>query len=430
MRGDIRLAAIMGAALLVVACGSDTVGETLDEPPTLTPLVAEQALWDAQGADALSTVRDATLRGDTAVIVGQEKDGYQLAAVDAATGTPRWRIGERDPLPGGDGVVLFRPTITDPALLVAGPPEDFLVFVPYYRDACAHPTGWCPRENGVRPRAEQGVAALSGKDGSVRWMTPVITGEENQDMRLKLLAVSEDLLLVGSVGFDDSLSSLSTLALSASDGHQLWQQGGMEAYFITAGTVIGHTPTNRNEILGVGRGLSEGTVIALDATTGDRRWDLSQRFATSDTSVVAGNLAVVQTKSGETENALILEADTGREVARLGDYAGNCASDARSLIACIESPITGNRLVTFQLDERRVRISRDEVGWNWNHIRAVWDGRVFLEDGLPDGRSSVVDRSANVLPEPMPGQIVTISDHYAIFRSGEDSDISVHEVKA
>jgi outer membrane protein assembly factor BamB len=428
MRGGIRLAAITGAALLVVACGSDAVGETLDEPLTLIPLVEERALWNATGADAVSTVTDATLRGDTAVIVGEQKDGYRLATVDAATGAPRWSIGERDPLPGGDGVVLFRPTITDPALLVAGPPEDFLVFVPYYRDACAHPSGWCPRENGVQPRAEQGVAALSGKDGSVRWMTPVISGEENQDMRLKLLAASDDLLLAGSVGFDDSPSSLSTLALSTSDGHELWQQGGMEAYFITERTVIGHMPTNRNEILGVGRGLSEGTVVAVDALTGDRRWDLSQRFTSSDTWVAAGDVAVVQTKSGETDNALILEADTGREMARIGDYADNCASDSSSLIACVESPTTGNRLITFDLDERRIRISRDEIGSR--RIRAVWDGRVFLEDDwFPDGRYSVVDRSANVLPEPMPGQIMTISDRYAIFRSGEDSDISVHAVK-
>jgi hypothetical protein len=428
MRGGIRIAAIAGVALLVVACGSDAVGETIDKPPTLTPLVEERPLWDATGSDAVSTATDAALRGDTAVIVGDRRDNFRLAAVDAATGAPRWSIDERDPLTGGDGVVLFRPTITDPALLLAGPPDDFLVFVPYYRDACPHPTGWCPRENGVHPRAEQGVAALSGKDGSVRWSTPVITGDENQDMRLKLLAASENLLLVGSVGFDDSLSSLSTLALSTSDGHKLWQQGGMEAYFITERTVIGHIPTNRNEVLGVGRGLSEGTVVAVDALTGDRRWDLSQRFTSSDTWVAAGDLVVVQTKSREIENALILEADTGREVARIGEYAGDCASDSSSLIACVESPVIGNRLVTFGLDERRVRVSRDEVGSR--RIRAVWGGRVFLEDGwFPDGRYSVVDRSVNVLPEPTLGQIVTISDRYAIFRSGEDSDISVHAVK-
>jgi outer membrane protein assembly factor BamB len=349
--------------------------------------------------------------------------------VDAATGAPRWSIGERDPLPGGGGIVLFRPTIVDPALLVAGPPEDFLVFVPYYRgNTCAHATGWCPRESGRSSRAEQGVAALSGKDGSVRWSAPVITGEEDRDMRLKLLAASEDLLLVGSVGLDDSRSSLTTTAIRTSDGRPMWRQGGMEAHFISGETVIAHIPTERIDILSVGRGLSEGVVVALDATTGDRRWDLSERFATSDTWVVAGDLAVVHAEAAGTENTLVLEVATGREVARLGAYAAACASDAHSLIACAESPITGNRLITFRLDERRVRVSRDDLPESGIH--AVWAGRIFLGYGFLAGRDTVVDRSGNVLPEPAPGRLVTISERYAVFSTGEDSDISVHRVRA
>jgi hypothetical protein len=58
---------------------------------------------------------------------------------------------------------------------------------------------------------------------------------------------------------------------------------------------------------------------------------------------------------------------------------------------------------------------------------------VFLEDHATFDRPAeylVVDRSANVLAEPIPGKIVTVSDRYAIFSTGEDGNISVHAVKA
>jgi outer membrane protein assembly factor BamB len=308
MRGRIRLAAITGAVLLVVGCGGDALGEAIDEAPTLAPLIEERALWDSAdaGADSVSTAADAALLGETAVIVGDRKDGFRLAAVDAATGKPHWSIDERGALPGGDGAELFRPTITEPALLVAGPPDDFLVFVPYHRDECAHPSGWCPRENGEPYRAEEGVAALSGKDGSVHWMTPVIPYGQTEHTRMTLLGANEDLLLVGSIDLDGSLSSLRTFALSASDGNELWQQDGMEAYFITGGTVIGHIPRKPNYAL-LGQGLSEGTVVALDATSGARRWDLSQRFTDSATWLVAGDLVVVQASRDENDSTLVLE---------------------------------------------------------------------------------------------------------------------------
>jgi outer membrane protein assembly factor BamB len=430
MRSGIRLAAITGVALLAVGCGGDAVGELIDEPPTLAPLVEERALWDGAGADAVSTVLDAVLRGETALIIGDRKDAYRLAAVDAATGAPRWSIDEGDALPGDYGATLFRPTIVEPALLVAGQPDDPLVLVPYHRDNCSHPTGWCQRKDGEPYRSEQGVAALSGRDGSVRWTTPVIPYGRSEFSRMKLLGASEDLLLVGSAEFDDSLGSLRTIALSASNGHQLWQQPGIEAYFITGGTVIGHIPRNPDDVLGVGQGLSEGTVVALDATSGERRWDLSQRFADSDAALVAGELVVAQASREGDENALVLEATTGREVARLGAYSGSCRTDARSLIACNESAGVNSRLATFQLDERKVRVSRREIGFN--DIRAVWRGRVFLDAWIASdhpSRHPVLDRSANVLAEPVPGPIITISDRYAIFRTGEDGEISVHAVK-
>jgi hypothetical protein len=376
------------------------------------------------------------------VIIGDVKDDFRLTAVDAATGRQHWSIEEFSPLLGGDGSILFRPVISDEPLLIAGPPEDFLVFVHYYHDYgdCTHPTGWCPRDDDEPSRAEQGVAALSGKDGSVRWMTPVITRDETRDMTMELFGADEDLLLVGSVDRDRNLDTLSTLALNTSDGQRRWQHPGVEAGLIAGGTVIGRIPSTSDDVtLEPSDMLHSGAVVAIDAISGDRRWDLSQRFAMSAPSSAAGDLVVVEAvqHGEELREPLAVEAATGREVARLGDFSIGCASDAHSLIACIESRGTDDSLVTFQLDERKVRVSRrtipDPGEYRSVSIYGMWRGRVFVGDVAISDRPGfhlVVDRSANVLTERVPGQIVAISDSYAIFRTNDDDGaISVHAVK-
>jgi hypothetical protein len=108
---------------LVVGCGGDSdrggdavreilekigqppppAGEITEEPPTLTPLVEQRPLWDGTGANAVSTVRCAVLRGETAVIVGDVNDDFRLAAVEAATGRQHWRIEEFSPCLAGTG---------------------------------------------------------------------------------------------------------------------------------------------------------------------------------------------------------------------------------------------------------------------------------------------------------------------------------------
>jgi outer membrane protein assembly factor BamB len=430
MIGGIRWAAVASAALLAVGCG-DAVGETIDEPPTLGPLVAERPLWDATSADAISTVLSATLHDDTAVIVGDQKDGFRLSAVDAATGTPHWSLDDDDPLPGGDGATLFRPAPNYDLPVVAGPSHDFLVYVPYYRgDDCTHPTGWCPREKNETRRVEVGIAALSGKDGTVRWMTPVVTDDEIQYLDMKLRAAGAGLVLIGISDFNHDLASLRTVALSASDGSQRWEQPGVVADFTTGETIIARIPSTPNDVTPMFV-APEGAVVALDASSGNRRWDLSQRYANSVATSVAGDFVVARATSrdGE-EDTLVLNSASGHEVAHLGDYVISCSSDTSSLVACTDSRY--NTVVTFQVEESEVRVSGDSIDEDISshsyRTRGVWRGRVFVEDRYHPAQDVVVDRSANVLTDRVPGPVVAISDRYAIFRTSEDGNISVHAV--
>jgi hypothetical protein len=426
MRDRVRLAVLTGVALLVAACGGGPVENIIDEEPALAPLVQERALWDATSAPAISTVGEASLIGGTAVISGDARDDFRLAVVDAATGMPRWSFGYVDPLPGGGGAGYFRPGNTEPGFLAAGTPEDFLVFVPYYRRDCEHPTGLCPREDGEPYRAEEGVAAMSGKDGSVRWMAPVVPFGEAGDTAIALRDVGENLLLVETRDMNATPGSLHTVALRLSDGQELWRQPGVEGRISTAGTVMVRRPTDLAEALRLGHPFADGTVVALDAASGHRRWDLHERFSNSEVELVAGDLVVVRASRDGADSTRILEAASGREVAHLGNPLP-CRSDARSLIACID-PLD-HTLSTFRIDDREIRVSRREV--RPSSISAVWRGRVFLSDAFEvedPARRGVVDRSGNVLADRLPGHLLAISDRYAVFRTTDDGNISVHAV--
>jgi hypothetical protein len=222
MSRGVRLAALVASVLLAAGCSGDLAGEIIHEPATLGPLVGERVTWDTTGAGAVSTIYGARIHGDAVVLQAGERDDHRLAVVDAGTGRPRWSRKNFAELRGGNGATLFDPA-PGGAPLVAGAPEDFVVLVHYYRDDCDQPTG-CPLDGDGEPREEQGIAALSGKDGTVRWMTPLPKGGGGEDDRLRIepLAASDDLVLVGVVDTNNDLGTLRTVALDTADGRQRW----------------------------------------------------------------------------------------------------------------------------------------------------------------------------------------------------------------
>lgn len=411
----------------------DPVGETIDEPPTLAPLVAERSLWDASSASGISTVSYATLRDDTAVVIAGKKDGNRLAVLEASTGKTRWSLTNLQKLPGGGGAVYFTAMVGDYTPVVAGPPEDLLVLVPYYRDNCQHPSGWCPRDPNRPHRKEQGVAALSGKDGSVRWMTSVpVDRAEADDLSVSVVAANQHMVVAVTFSTSSGDPTLNrTVALNTSDGRQRWQARDVVAAFLAGDVVVGQV-TETHSPFAPGRANPDGpsTVVTLDAADGKRRWDLAEPFTWSRPMLAAGDLIVVRTdETNYRERTRVVEAATGREIAQLGKTSFSCASDGHALIACPRvANVFGADLVTFDLQERRVRISKRQPPEEG--IFGVWRGRVFLGDSLRDDprKQLLADRSANVLNARLPGKLVTISDRYAIFRTTEDADISVHAV--
>lgn len=417
------VAVLVGAASVAVACtgGSGrpagpaprrTAGAVVAEAPTLRPLApGGTPRWRVKG------VRGAALRGDAAILGGADAHGAdRLWVVDAATGKVRWSIREFGRLRGGGGAVWRGREYGSPDTPnVAGEGGDWGVLVTYFRTACRSPIGLCPLGDG--PSDETGLAFLSGKDGSVRWRTPLVpsrTGPAARSAnRLRgSLAVNDDGIALATVvsGTDARIGEMRLIAVDAATGRRLWVRSGVQPTLIGGGTVLGRVAA------GAGRAidLSGGSVVALDAATGRTRWDLSAGRPGSIAMLAAGGLAVVRrfAEGAVAGPPTLVDLASGREVARLPLNVTDCKTDGRSLIACGVIESSHYRLLTIRPGERTVRTAARDVPAST--VAGVWQEHVFL-DGYGDDPVREVDRSANLLADRLPGRPAAISDHYAIF---------------
>ncbi|MBC6462477.1 PQQ-binding-like beta-propeller repeat protein [Actinomadura sp. HBU206391] len=427
-------AALLAGVVLATGCSGGSDKDALpdgDKPPQPVSFSAG-SLWDERDL-GMERVAGIELRGGTAIVAGDcHCGGGRLAVVDAETGAPRWVLDGGEPLRGGGGAKAYgkygylgehlRGASGRP--LVVGDGEDWTVLVQYVVGA----------ELGER---ERGVAALSGRDGSVRWKTPLIkprSGEKgvtDRKQKTRLLAADGRMVLASVESEQDA--ALTTVALDAAAGRELWRHDDGWAYQIAGDVVLGETRTDtgppwepRN------RG---GAVIALDAKTGQKKWDLTERFEKSELKSSAGGSAVVgvEDRSGSSSvsdsRTLVVNAATGADEKALAKSFYSCDSDARELIACLE--IGAPTLVTIRSGgrggpvtaEKKVFAGKVEDGLS---VDTVWQDRIFVHGSARDGpvRYSMVDRAANTLRTGLPGPVAAVSERNAAFfvnRTGRDS---------
>jgi hypothetical protein len=122
---------------------------------------------------------------------------------------------------------------------------------------------------------------------------------------------------------------------------------------------------------------------------------------------------------------VVLDATTGREVDSFGIVppgSARCAAD-EALIACLVGPglwagaDEGLRLATLRVDGRRAGVSEASLPERTDRIEAVVDGRIVIRDSA-GGTTTAVDRFANTIDVRLPpGDLVELSDRYAIFRA-------------
>jgi outer membrane protein assembly factor BamB len=290
--------------------------------------------------------------------------------VDAATGVPRWQVGDFEPLPGDTGI-RWLGSFSDMGPRLVDRDGGLAVLTGY--DAVD----------------EQGLALLSAADGSVLWHTPLRKPMSAEVFELRAV---DDRVAVTTNRTGD------TVAVAVRTGKRLWTRPATDAKAIAGDVVLvqGWEPSPSP----TGKLLSQ--VTALDLSTGAVRWDLTDRYDGSEALAGGEDTAQVRVGSGGKEAGKLLATGDGHELAD-ADGEGRCAS-ADGLLACPGADgVVVRDLATGAVTETGVSASR---------VDRVQDGRFYL---ARDDRVWTIDAEGNVIDKRLPGELTTITDEMVCF---------------
>jgi hypothetical protein len=392
----VSLALVLTGAQLATACTDDPAPTPETNRPLVAPLAIEkEPLWP--GSTTLPAAGRYEIRGQSLLGFGDSvESGAAFAVMDVATGELLWRLREHDALPTDGGRRLGGSLPFQWPVTVVDDDTDWTVIVPY-SDAQG-----------------QGAAGLSSADGSVLWTLPVVPNHADYHY---VAAADENIVvsLVSSVpGFE--LGRTQVVATRTVDKAKAWEAAGMWPSAVVGDTVLGVRASQPGQP-GDREVDSDSVVVALDARTGQEKWNLGDRYPTSNVYLTLGDVAVVFT--GESSNgfiprAVIIDASTGEELADLGETA-ICVDDGATLVACRRS---GNDdMMIFDVRARKIGATTTKGPFSGG-----WHGYFFKE-----GR--VVDREGHPVIDGLPGDYVeAMSGEYALVGNEHKQELTVHRV--
>lgn len=332
-------------------------------------------LW-SRGRDGPRRGPDSVvIRGDS-IVVQDSKSGAnsnEIGVVDAATGRLRWSVDQLHALPGMPEATRWWHTDADPSAVGQG--ADWSVLVGYVRSS-----------RSPYSRADEfGVAALSGTDGHVRWMTPIVPSVASPASHIAELVAANDTVALLDVNNERGDAAPMLAAVDATGGKQLWTRTGAEA-----------------------AALAGNTTPAVAA---------------------AGGVALIPT-SGIHER--VVDLRTGHELAGV-DTITPCViddhPDGDGLVACLSGdldPGSGYRVESFRPGDHEFRVSKRLVHLSVPSLPildTVWKGYVFIDTGQPTDIDTgqptglAADDAGNIVGTDVPGRVQAISDQYAVFGS-------------
>jgi outer membrane protein assembly factor BamB len=363
-------------------------------------------------------LRDAWFRDDVAVLYGgyAEQPDDRLQVVDAGTGERRWGLNRGDEIPDGQGVKWAggqRPAVVDLG------DDTSALLVPYHCiDYCLE-----QRDAYATVAEESGVAALALDDGRLLWTSAVAANDVPETRQgplespVALVAGETAVVMAKEPHCSDTGRlhvGLQTVALDPVGGGRLWEVDGLMPVAVAGDTVL--TEAEEASPEHPCSGSDQHDVVALDAATGEVRWDLRERFGRSDLVLTAGDLALVETA----HETLVLDLTDGSEVASFGrEVSDDCGSDGRTLIACkVAVPGRDGALATFDVESRHRGIALTNEAMS--SIDSVGLDRVFADGtgvngSVPSDEIGSFDRSAHLVDEDLPGALLAASPDYAMF---------------
>ncbi|GAA2060216.1 hypothetical protein GCM10009801_01550 [Streptomyces albiaxialis] len=422
---------VLAAAAVAVALADNAREPSLagGERPAGAVSLGREALWSMEKAEG------AVVRGRSVVVLGDrgQRGGTRVGVRDLETGEQRWSLRDEEPLgeeplgeDGGRGAARVASAASeapgsgaDDRPLLVGDGDDWGVIVAYEKG-----------RKGTAP--EYGVAALSGKDGRPLWKRTLPGARD-----VRLMDARDGRILVVGEGKGLADESTSYVLDAAREGRTVWKRTGHDVMLGFAGDVV---LGERRRGLGIVEGAA---VLARDARTGKKLWDLAGSYYESRLQAAVPGRAVVNTLGGrefgdpEHPAGLVLDTATGRKTDDLGRASLRCAADPRDpLLACVESD--GPRLVTLRAGRHdapfRARSEALEEGRSYEgrSVEAVRDGRVYVGSWGTYPRRTVVDRLGGELPGRPPGRVLDMTDDHAVLLTdGQDGAdrMAVHRVR-
>ncbi|MFG3260301.1 PQQ-binding-like beta-propeller repeat protein [Streptomyces sp. NPDC048172] len=424
-RAGAAVAGVLAVAAVTLALVDNARGPSLGggERPAKPVSLGREALWSGKQAEG------AVLRGRSVVVLGDrsEAGSMRVAVRDTETGEERWTRRDEARL-DEDGARLMSVPAEGPG---AGSGDR-----PLLVDDDGDGDGWGVLvEYAVRSRKtypEHGVAALSGKDGRLLWKRALPGAHD-----VHLMDARDGRILVVAEG-EDLVDEVTSYLLDADrEGRTLWRRKSHDVMLGLAGDVV----------LGERRWAfsltKRAAVLARDARTGKRLWDLAGSYHESRLQAAVPGRAVVNTlgarEFGDPEHpgSLVLDTATGRKTDDLGRDSLSCAADARApLLACLGSD--GARLVSVRAGRHdtpvRARSGALEGGESYDvrTVGAVRDGRVYVSSDATFPRRAAVDRLGGTLRDRLPGRVLDVAGGYAVvLAEGRDGTgrIAVHRVR-
>jgi hypothetical protein len=226
---------------------------------------------------------------------------------------------------------------------------------------------------------------------------------------------------------DGGLDGTRVVALDAATGQQRWEVDAVWPVGVSGDSVLA-TEGGQPFDIGARNDAEETTVVALDARTGERRWDHSAVFPLRMAHPIVDDLVVVEVPAedarsdGQTE-VLVLESSSGEAVASFGIFASGCRSDGATLIACgVMSRGERTKLATFRVDDREAGVAEHDLADVY--VDAVWRDSVFVTswdvaaEDSPDGPRQLVDLAGQPVAEAVPGAVLASSDRFVILSCG------------
>lgn len=437
------------AALTASGCTKDPGDDTGlpgGEKPARTLTPSAEPRWTGSQLGMESGTTHAEIRGDTAIVLGTDQRGRsRLAVADADSGKVRWSVTAGDRL---DAESVLDQASTHVAgggswqrLLVVGSGKQWSVLMAYgtpRSEEDINGEGKDPDHGPPQPEVgKTGVAALSGRDGSLRWKTEL-------DGKPRMLDTDGRTALV-STG-DGSTTSYGIDA--AGKGRKLWSHPEHLVYQLAGDTALGNTSGQPGEL----QSPSGATLFGVDARTGKRKWNLSDTFEGSTAiGAVEGNAVawvesemddgpasttetrqtVIDTETGEEIGELDLADEQNSEVA---NRVVHCRSDRRTLLACATS---ANYLVTIRAGEHSEPVispisAAPQGAKGTPQVDTVARGRIHLNGQFTVDSPKpplVVNRNGDTLHRPLPGHVIADGPrHIAVLTdtTGGDRDLGGH----